>query len=217
MQNQKRIVFISSRQDELQIERNSLRDFINKDDPILSKLFIAKTFEHDLAGRRESVQKMIEEWVLKSDVYLGIFDKEYSSVVEQEYHIVLKDRIVKKEIIIFIRKRQKEEREGLLSDFLSKIMDSTTGHSCKLYDHAEDLIEKVKVALMNYKMRTVEGFIISKEILGPNLDKARNSNFSEKLRRRLLLPIGRHRLLKGRKGIYEDYVYDENGDKIDVT
>lgn len=217
MHNQKKIVFISSRQEELQTERNRLWNFINQGDVLLSKLFIAKVFEHDLSGRKESVEKITEEWVLKSDVYLGIFDREYSAATVREYNIAVKDKIVKKEIMIFVRKRRKEERETNLNNFLSKVMNITTGHSCKIYTDLDDLLLKTRKALLKYKSRCIEGFILSKEFLGPNLNGARSTNFPEKLRRRLLQPIGRTMVLNRKKGIYEYYIYDENGIKIDVT
>ncbi|MEK6564876.1 MAG: DUF4062 domain-containing protein [Candidatus Omnitrophota bacterium] len=217
MNSQKKIVFISSKQDELQAERIALRNFINQEDKLLPKLFIAKIFEHDLSGRKESVTQITEDWVLKSDVYLGIFDRKHSEPTLKEYKTAVNDKIVKKEIIVFIRSRPDAERDTELNNTLSQIMDIKLGHSCIIYDGLEDLLLKAKNALLKYKGRCVEGFIISEEVLGKNLDKARHTNFPEKLRRKLLQPLGRFMVPKGRKGIYECYVYDENGTKIDVT
>jgi len=94
MRENKKIVFISSRQNELQDIRDQLRDLINTKDDILPKLFVAKTFEVDLAGRKESVSEIVKDWVLKSDVYLGIFDREYSEPSVEEYHLAINDRLV---------------------------------------------------------------------------------------------------------------------------
>lgn len=217
MQDNKKNVFISSGQNELQSERNQLGEFISSKDKLLSKLFIAKTFEKNLTGRRESVSRMIEEWVLKSDIYLGIFDRKYSKATETEYGIALNDKQVKKEILIFVRNRKSNEREKQLVNFLEKLMDCEKGHSCILFNTTQELLEKAKQILLNYYTRKIEGFILSEEVLGPNLEGARNTDFSEKLRRKLLQPLGRFAIWKGRKGIPEYYIYDWNREKIDVT
>ena len=119
--------------DKFQEERIQLREMINKNDEILPKIFIAKTFEVDLAGRKESVSEIVKDWVLKSDVYLGIFDREYSEPTVEEYHLAVGDRLVTKEIMMFIRNRQSSERKEMLNAFLAKIMDPNKGHSCIFY------------------------------------------------------------------------------------
>lgn len=216
IQDKRKIIFISSKQDELEQERSCCKNLIEKDD-LLSKMFIAKSFEHDLSGRKESVFEITKEWVLKSNVYFGIFDREYSGPTVEEYKIACNDRVVKKEMIIFVRKRMKHEREGALNEFLSSAMNPSGGHACLMYVSTEDLLVKAKEALLRYQGRCIEGFVISEEVLGKNLDGARHTNFPEKLRRALLQPLGRFMIPKGRKGVYEFFRYDENGVKIDVT
>ena len=81
----KKIVFISSRQNELQHLRKQLRELINIKDHMLQNLFVAKSFEMDLSGRKESVSEIVKDWVLKSDVYLGIFDREYSEPIRASW------------------------------------------------------------------------------------------------------------------------------------
>jgi hypothetical protein len=213
----KKVIFISSRQNGLKMERDSLRDFINSKDNILSKLFIAKTFEVDLAGRKESVNDITEEWVLKSDIYLGIFDIGYSEATKREYEIAIKDKQVKKEIIIFVKQRDLQERTKKLNSFLAKILDPELGHACIFYNSIEELLGKAKQALDEYYSRQIEGFILSKEFLGPNLEGAKNTNMPEKLRRKLLQPVGRFAIWRGRKRIPEYYISDWDGTKIDVT
>ena len=217
MRKIKRIIFISSRQNELQSERDMIRDLINSNDQILPKLFIAKTFESDLSGRKESVNHMTEEWVLKSDIYLAIFDREYSEATITEYKTALNDKQVPKEIIIFVREREDKERDPQLLKVLKEIVHPKKGHSCILFKNEEELLEKTKRVLLNYHIRKTEGFILSKDILGPNLEGARNTDFPEKMRRKLLQPFGRYAIWKGRKGIPEYYIYDWDGQKIDVT
>lgn len=217
MRKIKRIVFISSRQNELQSEREKLRDLINSKDDILPKLFIAKIFESDLSGRKESVTYITEEWVLKSDIYLGIFDREYSEATITEYRTALNDKQVTKEIIIFVREREDKERDHHLLEFLKEIMHPEKGHSCILFKTEEELLEKTRHVLLKYHVRKTEGFILSEDILGHNLEGARKTDFPEKMRRKLLQPSGRYFILKGRKGIPEYYIYDWNGQKIDVT
>ena len=215
-QDKRKIIFISSKQDELAQERKSLRDLINQDE-LLTKMYIAKSFEDDLSGRKESVDKITEEWVLKSNVYLGIFDRRFSEPTAKEYEVSRNDKIVRKEIMIFICKRDDKERDATLNEFLSVVKNHSSGHSCKIYDNLQDLLLKAKEALLQYQGRCTEGFIISEEVLGKNLDGARHTDFPEKLRRRLLQPLGEFMIPRGRKGIYEIYRYDENGVKIDVT
>jgi hypothetical protein len=180
-------------------------------------MYIAKSFEDDLSGRKESVDKITEEWVLKSDVYLGIFDRRYSEATKREYEITINDKIVKKEVMIFIRRRGDKERDAELNEFLSVVKNTSLGHSCKIYDNLQDLLLKAKEVFLQYQGRCIEGFIISEEVLGKNLEEARHINFPEKLRRGLLQPLGRFMIPRGRKGSYEIYRYDENGVKIDVT
>jgi len=109
------------------------------------------------------------------------------------------------------------ERQPLLNEFLTKIMDPSKGHSCIVYNSQEELLEKVKHALLSYYGRSIEGFILSEETLGPKLDGARGTNFPESMRRKLLEPMGRYMIPRGRKGVPEYYKFDVNGDKIDVT
>ena len=217
IQNTKKIIFISSRQEELQDERNELREAINTNDEILCKIFKAFTFERDLCGRRECVSETVQEWVLKSDIYLGIFDREYSEPTIEEYYWAIGDKFVPKEIIMFIRERNAIEREDKLNNFLSKIMQSNTGHSCVIYTSPEDLLAKANNVLLAYFKRSRESFIISEEHLGHKLDGARITSFPEKLRRKLMEPICRYLVPHGRKGCPEYYKYDINGNKIDDT
>jgi len=217
MRRPKKIVFISSRQKELQNERNHLRELININDEVLTKFFSAYTFEIDLAGRRESVSETVKDWVLKSDVYLGIFDCEFSQPTVDEYQIAVGDRFVPKEIIIFVRERELTERQKPLRDFLGKIMHPDHGHSCVIYNSEDDFISKAKDVLLAYFRRTTEEFVLSEKTLGPKLDGARGTSMPESDRRKLLEPMGHYLVPRGRKGFPEYYKIDINGDKIDIT
>lgn len=212
----KKIVFISSSQEEFQAERDMLRENINEKDDSLSKLFMVRTFEKDLSGRKESVGCLTKDQVLKSDVYLGLFGIRYSEPTIAEYEIALGDRLVKKEMILCV-KSCASKRESRLEDFLSKTMNPQKGHSCLIFKNTEDLLKQVKSSLMNYIWRMHESFIISKETLGPNLDKARATNMPEEIRRKFLAPIGRWLVPVGRKGVPEYYRINEIGEKIDIT
>lgn len=214
---EKKLIFISSKQNELQAERNALRESINTKDSVLSNMFIAKTFETDLTGRKNPVNHITKEWVLKSDIYLGVFDKEYSEATQKEYEIALKDKQVKKEFIILIRQRDLDERTPELNKLLARILDLEHGHSCIFFNSVEELLDKVKQALLEYSTRNIEGFVISKKVLGPKLEGAKNTNFPEKLRRKLLQPVCRYAIWRGRKGVPEYYIYNWDGIKIDVT
>ena len=211
------IIFISSRQNELQNERDSLRNFINNEDEVLRGLFVAKAFESDLAGRKESVDEMTEDGVLRSDIYLGLFDREYSQPTVVEYETARNDRFVRKEFLICIRERPCDEREERLREFLSVLMDPKTGYSCIMFHDTQDLLAKVKNALLNFLSRTIEEFPITEDFLGPNLDRARSTSMPEKLRRGLLWSLPTYMVHRGRKGVRERYRFDESGNKIDVT
>ena len=89
IQDKRKIIFISSKQDELEQERSCLRNLIEKDD-LLSKMFIAKLFEHDLSGREESVLEITKEWVLKSNVYFG----KNAKIVVENLHLNLPKYII---------------------------------------------------------------------------------------------------------------------------
>ncbi len=212
----KKIVFISSSQEEFQTERDTLRETINTQDDLLSTLFMARTFEKDLSGRKENVSCLTKDQVLKSDVYLGLFGIRYSEPTIAEYEIALGDKLVKKEMILCV-KSCSSKRESRLERFLSQAMNPQKGHSCLIFKNTEDLLTQVKLSLMNYIRRMHESFIISKKTLGPNLDKARATNMPEELRRKLLAPIGRWIVPIGRKGVPEYYRINEVGEKIDVT
>jgi hypothetical protein len=214
---EKKLIFISSRQIELQAERSRLRDFINFDDNVLPMLFVAKTFEADMAGRKESVCHVTEEWLLKSDIYLGILGNEYSEATIREYEIAIKDKQVRKEFIIIVKQSDTHSRSKEWSDFLEKIRDPASGHACVFYNSLEELKKNTKQALLEYYCRQTEGFILSKEFLGPNLERAKNTNMPEKTRRKFLQPSGRFSIWRGRKGIPEYYIYDWDGTKIDMT
>ena len=217
MKKNKRIIFISSRQNELQNERDQLRELINTKDEILPKLFKAYTFEMDLTGRKESVSEIVRDWVLKSDVYLGIFDREFSGPTVEEYYVAIRDKLVSKEIIVFVRERESTERQDALNDFLDQIMHPDKGHSCVIYRGRNDLLANAKRILLAYYRRITESFILSEETLGPKLDGARGTGMPESIRRKLLEPIGRYLVPIGRKGFPEYYKFDVNGDKIDIT
>jgi hypothetical protein len=217
MRKHKKIVFISSHQKELQDERDRLRELISATDEILPKFFKAYTFEMDLTGRRESVSEIVKDWVLKSDVYLGIFDCEFSKPTVDEYQIAVSDKFVPKEIIIFVRERKPTERHETLRDFLGEVMHPGHGHSCVFYNSQEDLLSKAKDVLLAYYRRTNEEFVLSEETLGPKLDGARGTSMPESDRRKLLEPMGHYLVPRGRKGFPEYYKFDINGGKIDIT
>ncbi|MCX5829334.1 MAG: DUF4062 domain-containing protein [Deltaproteobacteria bacterium] len=217
MRKPKKIVFISSRQKELQDQRDQLRNLINEGDELLPKIFKAYTFEMDLAGRRESVSEIVKDLVLKSDVYLGVFDREFSEPTAEEYRIAVDDKFVPKEMIIFIRGRKSDEREDALTNFLSDVMHPEKGHACVIYSGLDDLLSKAKHLLLDYYGRSIESFVLSEETLGPKLDGARGTNMPESVRRQLLEPMGRYLVPRGRKGFPEYYKLDLNGNKIDIT
>lgn len=217
MRKSKKIVFISSRQKELQDQRDLLRNLINEGDEVLPKTFKAYTFEMDLAGRRESVSEIVTDWVLKSDVYLGVFDREFSEPTAEEYRIAVSDKFVPKEMIIFIRERKPDEREDALNNFLSDVMHPEKGHACVIYSGLDDLLSKSKHLLLAYYGRSIESFVLVEEMLGPKLDRARGTNMPESVRRKLLEPMGHYLVPRGRMGFPEYYKLDLNGNKIDIT
>lgn len=214
--NEQELVFMSSRQKELQQIRLGLKIFLEKD-AVFKKIFKVVLFEDDLVGRRESPQQLYIEWVKKSDVYVGIFDRDISSAVQEEYGQAVSDKIVKKEIIICVRKPTKSGRNGKLRQFLKKIMDPRSGHSVIEFEALDDLKPKLREALLRYWHRKHETHAIGPAHLGFPKEFPKNSNISEKLRRRLLQPVGRRIKVNKSLGVVESYVYNEDGDLIDVT
>lgn len=192
----KYIVFVSSAQNELRKERQGLWELMTLKDSALIVHISPRMFEFNITGNRNSVEENWQDGVLRSDVYFGIFDRKYSQPTVNEYYLALGDKVVHKEIIIFIRKRWDFLRDKRLGSFLKRIKDSTTGHSCVEYVDQEDLLHKARSFLLSYVMRMKEGCVLSKEFLGPNLDQARQFSLPEKMRRALLQPFGRFMMSK---------------------
>lgn len=213
---EKEIIFISSRQGELQKIRTGLKAFL-EETPLFRKIFRVILFEDDLVGRRESPQNLYVEWIKKSDVYIGIFDHEYSEPVQKEYVQAVKDKVVKKEIILCVRKRWELSRNGKLRRFLKAARDACSGHSIIEFEALSDLQSRLGKALIHYWRRKHESYAIGPTHLGFSKEFPKNSNIPETLRRRLLQPAGRRISVNSSLGVVESYVYNEDGDLIDVT
>jgi hypothetical protein len=211
------IVFVSSAQKELRQERQGLWDLMTVKDPALKVHISPRMFEFNVTGNRNSVEENWQDGVLRSDVYLGIFDRKFSQPTVDEYHLALEDKVVHKEMMIFIRKRWNCLRNRRLNDFLRRIKNLKAGHACIEYVDKDDLLSKARWFLLSYVMRMKEGCILSEQFLGPNLDLARQFSLPEKMRRALLQPFGSFMVPKGRRGVPEYYRHDWNGQKIDIT
>ncbi len=190
---EKEIIFISSRQKELQQIRVGLKAFL-EDDGTFREIFKVVLFENDLVGRRENPQKLYIEWTKKSDVYLGIFDRENSKPVQVEYAQAVKDKIVKKEIILCIRKRREGLRDEMLEEFLKKVKDR---HSIIEFEALADLKTKLRRALLSYWRRKHVSYAIGPAYLGFSKKFPKNSNIPEYFRRRLLQSVGRRIKMHG--------------------
>jgi len=190
----KYIVFVSSAQNELSRERQGLWELMTAKDRALMVHTLPQIFEFNITGKKHSVTDNWENAVLKADVYLGIFDRRYSQASVNEYNVAREDKTVRKEFLIFIRKRL--IKDPRLSSFLKKIKDLREGHACIEYRDYEDLLCKARHFLLSYVMKRKEGCVLSKELLGEDLDMLRQFSFPEKERRALLRPFGRFLISK---------------------
>ncbi len=109
---------------------------------------------------------MFEEWgarssglrqtyiddIINSDLYVGIFDKEYSAPTIEEYETARAHNI---DIMIYIKRFTVGRREKKLQSFIESISDPDEGHVLCYFDDIMDLKAKLKNDLTCWIARIV--------------------------------------------------------------
>jgi len=159
-------VFISSTMDDLQEERMTVADAINKN------RFWESVYAESFVARSESPKEICFEEVRRSHIYIGIFKNRYGyipsdnnpqgySVVVLEYNEAKNNQLP---IFIFVDMNG-SERENKLTEFLKNITDFDKGHWRKEYSTTNELVQfaleaidreitKVYVETVNAKRKT---------------------------------------------------------------
>lgn len=140
-------VFISSKQDEFDDERQIAREVVESFDliPVMSELREAAPN----SARSLSLQETRE-----SHIYLGIFGKKYSEPTEAEYREATKANVP---CLIFIKKlKENEHRDKALSGLLERIRHPTEGRWTNNFEHVVQLKEKIRVSLLRL---LISGFL----------------------------------------------------------
>jgi hypothetical protein len=132
-------VFISSKQEELDDERQIAREVVESFDfePLMSELREASP---------NSARSICLQEARKSDVYLGIFAKKYSEPTEAEYKEATKSSVP---CLIFVKKmRENEHRDKALNELLEEIRHPTEGRWISNFEHVIELREKMRTSLL---------------------------------------------------------------------
>ncbi|MGA2768458.1 MAG: DUF4062 domain-containing protein [Candidatus Bathyarchaeia archaeon] len=132
-------VFISSKQVELDDERQIAKEVVESFgfEPIMS--------ENRPASPNSPLSVCLEE-VEHSDIYLGIFYKEYSGPTEAEY---LKATELDIPCLIFMKKlREDEHRDNSLNTLLREIRHPTKGRWTNDFEHVIELKGKIRTSLV---------------------------------------------------------------------
>jgi ATP-dependent DNA helicase RecG len=145
----RRLIFISSVQKELQLERIAMRDFI-RGDALLRKQFDVFLFEELPASDRKADDVYLE-MVEKCDVYVGIFGNEYGkpnsngmSPTEQEYQLA---RDKAKYRIILVKGTEDSARNERMAALIHKAQNELIR---KRFSDPSELIALLYASLVDY-------------------------------------------------------------------
>lgn len=134
LQGERLKIFVSSTVDELKdaraVAKKAIEDF--QFNPLMCENWGATT---------ESARSTYLKKVNSSDIYIGIFWKNYSKATEEEYREAKK---LGKDILIYIKKEANEYRNEDLRKLLLEVKDLENGHIYYEYDTVIDLKEKIK-------------------------------------------------------------------------
>lgn len=139
MSSRKLRVFISSKQRELDDERQIAREVVESFD-----------FEAIMSELREaspsSAHSIYLQEVRESDIYLGIFAKKHSKPTEAEYREATKSNVP---CLIFVRKlKENERRDKALKQLLEEIRNPNKGRWTNDFEHVIELREKMRTSLL---------------------------------------------------------------------
>lgn len=156
-------VFISSTIDELKDERLIVKECVEQFG------FETAMFE-EWGARSTGLRQTYIEEVLNSDLYVGIFNKEYSAPTIEEYETARAHKI---DIMIYVKKLAVARREKKLQSFIEAISEPDEGHVLCYFDNIMDLKAKVRTDLIYWIARIVvcktnkelEGYSMTETIL----------------------------------------------------
>jgi len=146
-------VFLSSTISELKDERLIVKENVEHFgfEPVMFEEWGARS-----SGLR---QTYIDE-VMNSDLYVGIFEKEYSAPTIEEYETAKAHNI---DIMIYVKKLETGRREKKLQSFIDSISEPNEGHVLCYFDDIMDLKRNVKKDL-TYWIARIVGCKPSKEL-----------------------------------------------------
>lgn len=169
--NRKRKIFISSVQDELEGERSSLKNRINLAFPGLFEIYV---FEHETPDSR-SPEDFYGDNVLDSDIYIGVFKRQFSESVAREFQKAKERGII---TWLFFNIRLRNEEEVALRTFREN-----TPASYKEWNHIRGLENSVIEAINKHLAPGIkaEAPVTGEKIV--DLKWAEEANICEALRK----------------------------------
>jgi len=132
-------VFISSKQEELDDERQIAREVVESFDfePLMSELREASP---------NSARSVCLQETRESDIYVGIFAKKYSQPTEAEYREATKSNVP---CLIFVKElKENEHRDEALNELLKEIRHPTEGRWTSNFENVIELREKMRTSLL---------------------------------------------------------------------
>lgn len=146
-------MFISSTIDELKDERLIVKECVKQFG------FEPAMFE-EWGARSSGLRQTYIDDAMNSDLYVGIFNKEYSAPTIEEYETARAHNI---DIMIYVKKLAVGRREKKLQSFIKSISEPDEGHVLCYFDDIMDLKAKVKSDL-TYWIARIVGCKTSKEL-----------------------------------------------------
>ncbi len=133
-QDERLKIFVSSTVEELKDARAIAKEAINhfQFSPLMCE---------DWGAATESSRKTYLKEIQNSDVYIGIFWKNYSEPTVEEYREAIR---LGKEILLYVKKEENELRNNNLKEFLTNIKNLDSGHIYYEYDTVVDLKARIK-------------------------------------------------------------------------
>ncbi len=147
-QSKKPRVFISSTISELKDERLIVKECVEMFG------FESAMFE-EWGARSSGLRQTYIDEVMNSDLYIGIFYKDYSAPTIEEYETA---KAHDKDIMIYVKNLAKDQREMKLQSFIESICEPNKGHVICYFDDIMELKRKVRTDLTNW----IAGFVCCK-------------------------------------------------------
>jgi hypothetical protein len=129
-------IFISSCEKELVDERQIAIATIKK-------MGFSPLASEDRPASDEPIEKLNEGRVSKSNIYVGIFGKEYSKPTIDEYYIAIDRKIPP---LVFRKKEQGIDDE--LRQFVDRIKSSSSGNTYTEFDHVVEFQKELKKSII---------------------------------------------------------------------